>query len=614
MYSIQKCALIKDAHKKEECVKKLSLTLLVLLVAFSLFARGQQDAEQAPAPAPVPVGIKNPDTLVLATIGTIPSLDVAVAYDTASWTNMRQIYEPLIGYKGTYTDVFEPVLASEIPTVANGGILEGGKVFRFKIRKGVKFHNGDIVTPEDVEYSFERSMVLDPDNGPNWIWLFLFLGEWCTRDGDGNIVVDYADIDKAIEVDGDYVVFTLKLPAPYFLSAIGNTWGSVLNKSYVIENGGWNGTEATWKDYNNPAKDEETLWDIACGTGPYQLERWEKGVELSVVRFDDYWGEKPSIRKGIYKIVEEWSTRKLMLLQGDADIAHVPSMYYDEMDKESGITVYKALPSLSVGGIGFNQAISATDNPAIYSAKLDGAGIPPDFFADINVRRGFLSCWDSETYINDAMGGYAIDPITPIVTGLPFKDTSLERAPFDKEAATEYFKKAFGGELWEKGFKFDFLYNTGNVGRETGCKILAENVMALNPKFQINVRGVEWATYISNLRSKNMPAFFIGWAPDYPDPDNYVVPYMHSGGTYASRCSYSNPHVDELVEAAAMSLDPAERKRLYFELQQIWIDDAAGIMTHQPIVNRYIRDWVKGHFYNPMQSGSYDLLPYLTKE
>lgn len=325
-------------------------------------------------------------------------------------------------------------------------------------------------------------------------------------------------------------------------------------------------------------------------------------------------GPKPALKKGIYKVVEEWSTRKLMLLQGDADIATVDALYYPEMDKESGLTVYKDLPSLAVGGIGFNQAIAATDNPLIYSGKLDGKGVPADFFADINVRKGFISCWDEKTFIRDINNNTVMDPVTPVVAGLPFKDTSLKSPPFDKDAAVRYFKKAFGGKLWEAGFKLDLLHNTGNAVREAGLKMLAENVASINPKFVLNVRGVEWSAYVDNIRKSNMPLFFIGWAPDYPDPDNYVQPYMHSEGHYASRCSYSNPVVDKLVEEAAVTLDPKEREKMYFKLQQIWLDDAVGIMTHQALGRRYMKSWVKGHFYNPMQSSVYDLLPYLRKE
>ncbi len=606
-------------------MKKVLVLFLVLVVAFSAFAGGAKEkpkkeapakvekAEQAPAKTPAKPTIKNPDTLVYATYGTIDTLDSAKAYDTASWTIMRNVYETLVTYEGSATDKFVPVLAAEIPTLENGGILDGGKTYKFKIRKGVKFHNGDVLTPEDVAYSIKRNMVLDVGGGPDWIWFYVFMGTYSSRDGKGNIVVDFKDIDNAITTEGDYVVFHLKKPFPPFLGVLAGAWASVVSKDFVVKNGGWDGTEATWKKYNNPKEDSETLYDKECGTGPYKLDRWEKGVECVLTRFDDYWGPKPALKKGIYKVVKEWSTRKLMLLQGDADIATVDPLYYPEMDKEKGLKVYKDLPSLVVTGINFNQKIATKDNPLVYSGKLDGNGIPSDFFADKNVRLAFTYCWDEQTYLRDIANGTAMDPVTPIPKGLPFKNESLKSRPYDKEKAAEYFKKAFGGQVWEKGFKVDLLYNTGNKVREASMKMLAENVASVNPKFKLNVRGVEWSEYVDMIRRRTMPIYFIGWAPDYPDPDNYVYPYMHSTGTFAGRASYKNPEADKLIEQAAVELDPEKRKKMYYRLQEIWLEDAVGIISAQPLGRVYMKDWLQGYYYNPMQSSIFELLPVFKK-
>jgi len=303
-----------------------------------------------------------------------------------------------------------------------------------------------------------------------------------------------------------------------------------------------------------------------------------------------------------------------MLLQGDADIAVVDPLYYPEMDQESGLTVYRDLPSLNIGAINFNQAIAATDNPLIYSGQLDGQGIPADFFEKKDIRLAFTYAWDEATFLRDIMNDTAMDPVTPIPFGLPYKDEQLDRLSYDLNKAEQYFKSAFDGEVWDKGFKVDLLYNTGNEVRETSMKMLAENVTSLNPKFEINVRGVDWSVYVDNVRKRTMPIFFIGWAPDYPDPDNYAHPYMHSQGHYAGRAGYSNPEADRLIEEAAVSLDPDERREMYFRLQEIWVEDAPGIANSQPLSRRYMKNWVKGHFYNPMQSGAFDLLPYYSKE
>jgi peptide/nickel transport system substrate-binding protein len=604
-------------------MKKYLIILLIFVVAFSAFGRGttpeppaedEKPKVEEPKPAAKPA-IKNPDTFIVASIGDMQSLDPARAYDNASYQNMGNIYESLIDYDGEETGKFVPLLATEVPTAANGGISSDGKTYRFKIRKGVKFHSGHILTPEDVEYTFERNLVVDQDGGPNWIWYQYFLGTGGSRDGDGNITVDFKDIDQVVEVDGDYVVFTLPSAFPPFLSVMANTMAIVVCKDWVTEQGGWDGTEATWKNYNNPEAGKETLHEIANGTGPYRLERWEKETEVVLERFDDYWGPKPAMKKGIYRIVDEWSTRKLMLIQGDADVAYVPGQYWPDMDKEAGLTVMKNLPSLGVTGMNFNYKISVKDNPLAGSGKLDGEGIPENFFDSKDVRLGFVYAWDEDTFLEDVYRGEAMDPVTPITKGLPYKDESLKSLPHDMKKAEEHFKKAFDGQLWANGFKMDILFNTGNDVRETICNIMAENLMAVNPKFKITVRGVEWPEYINMIIDGTMPLFVIGWGPDYPDPDNFVYPYMHSNGVYAGWSHYYNPEVDKLIEQGGIELDPAKRKEIYYRLQEIYVEDAVGRLTSQVFTRRYMRDWVKGlDFYNPIKSDAFCHLPLIKKE
>jgi len=584
------------------------MVLLVLVVAVSLFAGGKQEKEEPKEEKAVEVkeemakpAIKNPDSFIYATYGTIDSLDPSKAYDSASWQNMHLLYDTLIEFDGESTSEFVPQIAEEVPTVENGGIINDGKTFRFKIRKGIKFHSGDTLTPEDVEYSFERSMVLDPDAGPNWIWFQLFFGDtYGSRDGDGNINVDFSVIDKAVEVDGDYVEFNLANPFPPFLGVLAGRWAIILNKSFVVENGGWPGTEATWKDYNNPAEDEETLHEIADGAGPYKLLRWEKGVEMVHERFDDYYGTKPAIKRVFYKVVDEWSTRKLMLLQGDADCVQVDALYYDEMKKEDGIKYYEDQPTLVIGGLYFNREIAAQDNPLIGSGKLDGQGVTADFFTSEDVRLGFIYAWDEEVFLKDIGSGAYTDPVTPFPVGLDFRNEAVKRMPHDMTKAEAHFKKAFGGKVWDNGFKMDMLYNEGNDVRRGAAMLLAENVMKLNPKFQINVRSVEWSEYVDMIRKANMPAYWCGWAPDYPDPDNYANPFMHSQGHWAHQCGYANSEVDRLVEEAAIALDPDVRRKNYYRLQEIFQEDTVGIIYGQAVDTLFFKDWINGYFFNPM--------------
>ena len=542
--------------------------------------------------------IKNPDTLIVADYGTVDSLDPAYAYDTASGCRIINIYEFLVFWDREKTDEFVPMLATKVPSVENGLISSDGLSYTFPIRKGVRFHNGEVLTPEDVEYSIERAMVQDRPGGPVWMLLEPLLGLGSTR-SKGEIVVDFEDIDKAVEVKGNNVVFHLKQPYPPFLSILANQWGGIVSKKFVIENGGWPGTAETWKNFNGPEPGKEILHNIACGTGPFKLERWDPAVETVLVRNDDYWREPAKLKRVVSKYIEEWTTRKLMFLAGDVDVVMVDRQYMMEMEGVEGIRIHKDLATLQNGSAFYNFKINPEGNPDIGSGKLDGEGIPPDFFSDKDVRLAFSYSFDWDIYLRDAWFNEAWQPASPIVRGLPYLNPDQAVYGYDRAKAEEHFKKALGGELWEKGFKMTILYNTGNAQRRTASHIFEDNIEVMNPKFSIDVRPVEWATYLDDLIAKKLTLFIIGWLADYPDPHNFVYPYMYSQGTFAEWQSYANSRVDALIELGIATVVPQERKDIYYEVQAIYYEDAPSIGLYQPLGRRYERDWVKGWYFNP---------------
>jgi len=575
--------------RKKEVKVRVAKLIVAVVVGLTLATGSLSFAE-----------VKNPDTLIIADIGTVDSLDPAWAYDTASGARILNIYETLITFKGERTDEFVPVLATEVPSLENGLISPDGLTYTFPIRKGVKFHNGEVLTPEDVEYSFERALVQDRDGGPVWMLYEPLLGVSGSRDENGNIVVKFEDIDRAIEVKGDSVVFHLKQPYPPFLSILANSWGAIVSKKFCVEHGDWPGTAETWKEYNNPEPGKEPLHGIACGTGPFKLERWEPGVETALVRFDDYWREPARLKRVIWKIVDEWTTRKLMFLAGDADIVYVPHAYVQELEGVEGVNVVKNLPTLALTAAFFQFDINTEANPYIGSGKLDGEGIPPDFFTDKDVRLGFAYSFDWKTYLKDVFHGEAVQPVGPIPEGIAYRNPEQETYYFDLEKAKEHFKKAWDGEVWEKGFKFTILYNTGNTQREIAARIFEENVESLNPKFKIEVRPVDWSAYLKEMVNKKLPLFIIGWLADYPDPHNFVFPFMHSSGTFSGWQGYKNPIVDKLIERGINTIDPEKRKSIYYQLQWIYHEDVPSVPLYQELVRHYERDWVHGWYYNPV--------------
>lgn len=557
--------------------------------------------------------VKNPNTFVLANYGNLRTLDPCVAYDVTSSQRLWNIYEPLIFFDGSHTDKFKPILATEVPSLENGGISPDGKTYTFTIRKGVKFQEGGDLTPEDVVYSFKRNMIADPDGGPMWMVLEALTGEGSTRDRDGKIIDGIFDtIDKCIEAKGDKVIFHLPKPYPPLMGILNYSSSVILDKEWAISKGCWDGNIKNAAKYNNPAPGHEPLLKITNGSGPYWMKAWEPNKEFIFERFEGYWGPKPRLKNAIVKYVKEWSTRKLMLQNGDADRVRVDIQYVPEVKAMKGLTLYE-VPLLSVTAAFFCQKINPTGNPNIGSGKLDGNGIPSEFFSDINVRKAFLHAFDRETYKKDVFNGLVIMPTSPNVEGLAFhKDVPVYE--FDLEKSKEYIKKAWGGKVWEKGFKMIITHNTGNEMREAAALILAENIMSLNPKFRIEVRNVEWKDYLVKYRQFMYPVFLIGWGADYADPHNFMYTFMHSRGVYGRYMAYRNEEVDRLCDAGIEIIDPKERKKIYHRLQDLWYTEAIAVPLYQQIVVRAYRDWVKGYMPNAMLTDASEMLMDIWKE
>jgi len=155
------------------------------------------------------------------------------------------------------------------------------------------------------------------------------------------------------------------------------------------------------------------------------------------------------LKTAIVKYVKEWSTRKLMLQNGDADRVTVDIPYVSEVEAMQGLRLYKT-PQLSLTAALFCQKVDPTGNPNIGSGKLDGDGIPVDFFADINVRKAFLHAFDRQTYKEDVFNNLVIMPSSPNIEGLPYRiETPVYE--FDLQKSKAFLQRARGGGNLAKG-------------------------------------------------------------------------------------------------------------------------------------------------------------------
>lgn len=301
-------------------------------------------------------GAANPDVITVASFGDVDTLDPALAYDTASGQILQNVYQTLVFYDGIATDKFVPQLAESWEET------DEGKTITFKIREGVKFHEGGDLTPSDVAYSFQRGLLQGGYSSPQWLLAEPFFGvgvdditglvdDFASADSRESLVANAPDVLMAaceqvkekIVADDEAGTVTFYLAQPWgpFLATIAQAWGSVMDMEWVVENGGWDGTCETWQNYYGMVSADDPFTPIANGTGAFKLDHWTPGTEIVLARFDEYWGEPAKVERVVIKDVAEFGTRFAMLQAGEADIIAVPVEQRTQVDNMvSEIAIY----------------------------------------------------------------------------------------------------------------------------------------------------------------------------------------------------------------------------------------------------------------------------------
>ncbi len=214
-------------------------------------------------------------------------MDPARDYETAGGEVLQNVYETLVFYEGNTSANLKPVLCTEVPTIANGGISADGLNYTFNIRQGVKFHNGDTLDAYDVEYSLERVLLINDYNGPAWM-----IGQAMISGYSNGADLNTTAIANSVVVVDQYTV-TIKLVRTFgpFIFIMAHTLASIISMDFVEAHGG-------------VVQGEENAYlnTHTCGTGPFKLVTWNVGSEVIMERFDQYWGDKAEARLGLHKV------------------------------------------------------------------------------------------------------------------------------------------------------------------------------------------------------------------------------------------------------------------------------------------------------------------------
>jgi peptide/nickel transport system substrate-binding protein len=264
-----------------------------------------------------------------ATNQDIPHLDPHGTGANTSFRITYMLYDRLVNYDGTTTEI-SPMLAEK------WDIENNGLSYTFHLRKDAQFHDGSAVTAEAVKYSYLRALKVGKSAA-----------------GQFKKVID----EDSFEIVDDHTI-TINLKHPYapFLKTLGTVYANIVNPKLA--------------EHEDEDLGEEYLADKEMGSGPYKLESWERGQKLVLTANEDYWGEKPTLKKVNILVIPEASTARIMLEKGEVDMLDTTTIspsILEEMDGKNGIKVHSS-PSYKLVFGDMNMSKAPFDNPLIRKA------------------------------------------------------------------------------------------------------------------------------------------------------------------------------------------------------------------------------------------------------
>lgn len=576
-------------------------------------------------------------SIVWETIGNPDFMDPHVNYETfGSWVHYN-VYETLYTYPwGTAdTSASEPLLAEDLE------ISSDGLNYTFTLRQGVTFHDGTPFNASCVKYNFERALAIFDGWGPAWMLAEPILGGGAIEaavfgygEGSDQHIGNFTEWQEAnddgtgaIIVIDDYTI-RIRLEYAYtpFLAAITYEVGAMISPTFVEAHGGITiGEHNTYMD------------EHACGTGPYMLVNWVPDETVDLELYDNYWRAADAKALVAYagavseisiKTNEEVNSRILSIQAGETDGTYWPTSHAFEVwnnvtgpdgdgtlkTDNPNLKLWCGNPTFNVMFLGFNM------NPT-YNKSNEIVQSP---FTDINARTAFSYAFDYQTFIDNVVNGFGAQLQGPIPQGMFGHDDDLFMYEYDLDEAQTYWNLAMADgldDVWENGsYELTIYYNSGNTVREAACLLLKDGITALlemdgttqpGEDLDITVQALEWSNYLYQVREKQLPIFFLGWAPDYADPDNYVGPFVKSTGTYPNRIGlqvsegWDAEEVDGWIDEAAQTQNENTRRDLYYDIQEAIVDQVAYLWCYQSTSFHVEHRTMNGYWFNPMLSGPY---------
>jgi peptide/nickel transport system substrate-binding protein len=464
-----------------------------------------------------------PQGQVIIAQGVDPtSLDMMNQQETPASNIGAQMFECLLERDQNLKLV--PGLAAEMPK------LVAPTTWEFKLRRGVKFHNGETFDADSVKFSIER--LINPANKLR---------------GSSS----FAPIDRVEIVDPYTVRIHTKKPWPVFLSHMALRQASMYPP----------------KEY--AGKDTAAISRNPIGTGPYKFVHWSKDEEIVMEAFPGYWGGPAKIKTVVFKPIPDDAVRVAALQNGEIDVAvNIPPHLAGIIEKHPKIFLSTA-PSIR------------TIQLMIYAHQMDASHKPTGPYAgptaDRRVRQALAYALDVDEIVKGVMDGKAVRVAT-MLTSMHFGfDPSLK--PIKQDLAKS--KKL----LAEAGFPngLDLVLN-GPQGRYVRDKEVAEAVAGQLTKAGIRttLRTYEFVSYLNNMVyvHKAGPVWLIGWGQSTLDAEGIYVPLFKAPNIFVN---WYNADFNGMVEEAQSQMDQNKRLALYRRINKLWIEEVPAIPLYQQI-------------------------------
>ena len=502
--------------------------------AIALAALAFAGAAAAPAAAQTP-----PDVLVVGQIAEPQSLDPHTVTATNDFRILVNVYDGLVRFKDGTLEV-EPALAE------SWEISDDGKTYTFKLRKGVKFHDGSDFDAEAVKFNFDRMLKKDHpfyDTGPF------------------PLSFNFASVEAVNVLDEHTVEFRLSEAFAPFLSNLAYPTGLIVSPAAVEKHG---------KEYGRSPS----------GTGPFKFVEWLSNQRVVVERNPDYWNGAAKLQAVVFRPITDANTRVAEMMAGGIDVmVEVPPDNLATFEQDA------------------NFAVAEQAGPHVWFAILNTKEGP---FADKRVRQAANYAVNKQTLVDDVLQGTATVAAGPISPAFNWVESSVEPYAHDPEKA-----KALLAEAGVENPQVTFYVTEGGSGMldpiTMGAAIQAD-LQAVG--FKVKIETYEWNTFLGRVNpglEGKADMAEMAWMTNDPD----TVPYltlrtdaMPDKGGFNSGY-YSNPQLDELLEKARRSTDQAERGKLYGEVQSIVHDDAPWLFVANWKQNAVTTAAVKGFKLQP---------------